>query len=76
MSLAAGENWVAANKVGCDANVDPRLVSPVMQAPSFTGESSGQFSELGASVQGSGPQGNGKPALSTDTVSPNADSNR
>ena len=60
------ENWVAANKVGCDANMDPRLVSPVMQAPSFTGNDTGQFSELGASVQGNGADGNGTPAIGTN----------
>ena len=69
---------MAANKVGCDANMDPRLGSPIMQAPSFTGGVAGQFSELGASVQnnGAGSNGNGKPAISSSPVQRPADGSR
>lgn len=76
---AAGENWVAANKVGCDANVDPRLGSPMMQAPSFTGDGAGRFSELGATIEGSGPynsNSNGTPAVHTSQSSKQSDANR
>ena len=74
----AGENWVAANKVGCDANVDPRQGSPMMQAPSFTGDGAGQFSELGAAMQGTGAssRGNGNPANGTRQARRPSDSNR
>lgn len=56
--MVAGENWVAANKVGCDALLDPRLSSPVMQAPSYTGSASGNTSELGTPLSSNG---NGTP---------------
>ena len=61
----AGENWVAANKVGCDAHQDPRLTSPIMQAPSFTGDGAGQVSELGAplGVNGTPRHSNGALAV-------------
>ena len=74
----AGENWVAANKVGCDAHVDPRLGSPIMQAPSFTGDGAGRFSELGATIEGSGPHSNsnGTPAVRTSQSSKQSDANR
>lgn len=72
---AAGENWVAANKVGCDANQDPRLGSPIMQAPSFTGGEAGQVSELGAALKGS-DNGDGNPAIGPHQVAQPADSNR
>ena len=74
----AGENWVAANKVGCDAHVDPRLGSPIMQAPSFTGDGAGRFSELGATVESRGPHSNGNktPAVHTSQSSKQSDANR
>ena len=69
---------MAANKVGCDATVDPRLGSPMMQAPSFTGDGAGQFSELGAAMQGTGASslGNGNPATGTRQTRRSPDSNR
>ncbi|KAL3134661.1 hypothetical protein ABBQ32_007669 [Trebouxia sp. C0010 RCD-2024] len=82
----AGENWVAANKVGCDAHMDPRLDSPIMQAPSFTGGGEGRYSELGAAVEGNGaspPKGsrtgknsNGTPAVRTTQSGKQSDGNR
>ncbi len=69
---------MAANKVGCDASLDPRLGSPIMQAPSFTGDGARQFSELGAAVKGSGASsnGNGKPATGASRATQPADNNR
>lgn len=74
----AGENWVAANKVGYDAYQDPRLVSPIMQAPSFTGDGAGRFSELGTSVEGSrsASNSNGTPAVGTARPGRQPDGNR
>ena len=58
---------MAANKVGCDAHVDPRLGSPLMQAPSFTGDGAGRVSELGTTIEGSGAGSNGTPAVGNTT---------
>lgn len=58
--------------MGCDAHLDPRLASPVMQAPSYTGSSSGNTNELGVSVSGGGssvPADTSRASLnSTDTA--------
>ena len=79
----AGENWVAANKVGCDAQMDPRLDSPVMQAPSFTGGGEGRYSELGVEGNGATPKSSGKgkdsngtPAVRTTQSEKQPDGNR
>ena len=71
--MVAGENWVAANKVGCDARLDPRLESPIMQAPSYTGQSSGSVNELGTPVDSSG---NGIPAIVNKARPRSSDTNR
>ena len=52
--------------MGCDSRLDPRLDSPVMQAPSYTGSSCGDTSELGIPLNNNGNRvpanGNGVPA--------------
>ena len=64
---------MAANKVGCDARLDPRLGSPVMQAPSYTGSSSGDTTELGVPLDSNG---NGSPASAITAKSTTTDTHR